>query len=82
MRNIYEDPKLIGRYVKWLSPVISSISIGDYDIITGELKGRSCLYLKKYGALDYSRFLEKEIELMPENFDPNNINNEIQYEIC
>lgn len=75
--DIYKNPKLVGRYVKWLmEPYKSMKEENRYDIIKSVENGYTCIFLENFGALDPTRFIDKQIELMPEGFNPNDITNE------
>lgn len=74
MENIYEDPRLIGRWVKWIKYGLP------YEQIASPIeKGYSCLFLSKTGACDPNRFEAGEIKLMPVGFNPNKKHYEIYY---
>lgn len=74
MKDTYRDPKLIGRWVKWIKYGLP------YEQIENPVKeGYVCLFLSKTGACDPARFKNGEIKLMPIGFDPNKKHYEIYY---
>jgi len=74
-----------GRYIKILKSFKQGLTVGKYYKVTD-----SCViapYVKddnnNRSAISTNRFNYRgEAELLPQDFNPNNINNEIQYEIC
>lgn len=63
------NKSLVGRYFKVLKRFSFRVKEGDYLKITGDLE-YDCYTTENYGALDKRRFEDKEIELMPEGFEP------------
>lgn len=75
--------KLKGRYIKALKNFKAGFTEGNYYEITQN--DSTVPYVRnnenRDSAVDMNRIIQGDIELMPENFDPSNINKELEIEI-
>lgn len=65
------NESLVGRYFKVLKQFSNKVKKGDYLKITEDLED-GCYNTKEYGCLNQDRLKDKEVELMPEGFEPDN----------
>lgn len=65
------NKSLVGRYFKVLKQFSNTVKKGDYLKITEDLED-GCYNTKEYGCLSQDRLKDKEVELMPEGFEPDN----------